>query len=92
MANENMLQIAKQAISTAKSKGAQEAAAATLLPLTKAQAHSEKTATYAAAKDAAGNLSFVERHGRDLLYVVGAPPALAPKLRAEAWAKWSAVR
>ncbi len=70
----------------------QDAMRDALLAMTRATEATETTKTYASWTDASGKVAFLERKGREVLLVVGAPPELAPKLRKEAWAKWKATR
>jgi hypothetical protein len=65
-----------------------DALAEALPSLARADGYTQKDPLYAACAGSDGTTSFVERKGAKVLLVVGAPAALAPKLRAEVWAKW----
>jgi hypothetical protein len=54
--------------------------------------YTERGPLFVAAAGNDGTVSQVERKGSRVLLVVGAPAALAPRVRAEAWAKWKVLK
>ncbi len=54
--------------------------------------YTEKSPLGATVTGRDGTVSLVERKGNKVLFVVGAPPELAPKLRAEIWTKWKVAK
>jgi hypothetical protein len=57
-----------------------------------AEGYGDKSLLYAATPPTDGEVTFVERKGAKVLLVVGAPTALAPKIRSEAWARWKPTK